>query len=118
MGLLDGGIAGIVGRATAGITLSGTLTRASGTTVDSYGDPVTSSTDYAFRGFREDYSAAYRARAGIPVGDCRIMIVATSLAVAPQVDDLITLQGKSYRARVVSTDPATAMFDCQVFEVG
>lgn len=117
MGLLDGGIAGIVGSALNVLTLTGTLTRASGTTVDTYGDPVTSSTDYAFKGFDETPSAAYRARAGIPIGDVIIQVVGTSISTVPQIDDLIAFRGKSWRVRVVSTDPARALYACQCFEV-
>jgi hypothetical protein len=118
MSLLDGGIATIVGNALSSIMLDGTLQRTVATTADAYGDPVESSvTSYAIKAFDEEYTAAYRAVAGIPETDSKVNILASLLAVEPQPDDVIVFRGRTLRVRAVMSDPARALWTCQVFEV-
>lgn len=105
-----------------GLLLKGTLRRPTATTKNALGDPVAGvPIDYPFEGFREDYSAAFAAAAGIPTTDCRVLIIALSLAngtVLPAKDDLVLLQTKWYQVRrLEAVDPATATYMLQCFEI-
>ena len=113
--LLDGGLARIIGRAVDGLMLDGVLTRGVSTTADERGNPVETDDEYPFRGFTENYSATYRATAGIPSTDLAVNIIAASIATTPKIDDRVTMRGTTYRIRSVTTDPAQAMWVCQSF---
>jgi hypothetical protein len=118
MGLLDGGLAAIVGNALDFLLLDGTLRRETSTTVDEHGAPVaTAVVTFAFRGFDDVYDAAYRARAGIPATDIKICIPAASLATTPRQDDKLTIRGVWYQARAVVSDPARALWEIQAFAI-
>jgi hypothetical protein len=117
MSLLDGGIARMVGNGLDFMMLDGALVQANASAVDEHGVPIETTTIYAFRGFTEDYTAAYRAMAGIPLTDIAVMIVASSTDRTPAIDDQIVIRGKTYRVRAVTSDPAYAMWACQCFEV-
>lgn len=86
--------------------------------LDEHGDAIDfGPVDYTCRAYRESYSAFYRAQAGIPDSDCRIVVLARSLSVTPQVDDMIYLQAQWWQVRAVDTDPATAIYDLRCFAV-
>lgn len=102
-----------------GRLLTGTLRRASeGTGLDSKGDPtgVTYSTS-SIEGIVDTYNAFYKAQAGIPDSDVRIVVIGGSLSVTPQKDDQIKFRDKWYQVREVSTDPALAHYELQSFEI-
>lgn len=102
-----------------GQLLPGTLRRkVPGSTVDSFGD-VTSSTftTHTFNGMVDTYSAFYRAQAGIPDTDVKILIIAGSLDVEPQKDDQVKVRDTWYQLRDKETDPAIAAWTCQAFEI-
>lgn len=120
MGLLDDDLATIIGGAIDFMMLDGTLRRDTVASLNSsYGDPVAGTpSTYSFRGFDDDFDAAYRMRAGIPQTDTRISIMASSVASAPMQDDRISFRGSWWQIRRVVSDPARAVYECQVFKVG
>ena len=102
-----------------GKLLIGTLTRSTGTTVDSYGDPVTSNTVYTVEGFNDEYSEIYRAQAGVPETDSKVTLILGNCEVDPIKDDLIKFPNwPSFKVRKVKIDPARAHAECQSFQVG
>jgi hypothetical protein len=116
MGLLDGEIATLVGDALDFMLLDGTLRREVSTTVDSLGNPVLSTpATYTFRGFDDEYTAAYRAMAGIPERDIKIVVAGSSIATVPLQNDKVTIRGAWYQVRKVVTDPARAVYELQSF---
>lgn len=118
MGLLDGDLAATIGRALDFMLLDITIRRDGAASVNSYGDDVPgTAVTYAARGFEDEYTSAYRAVAGIPSTDTRIMVAANSTTATPKPDDLILYRSQWHRVRAVRTDPARAMWDLQVFVV-
>ena len=118
MGLLDGEIASTIGAALNFMMLDATIRRDGSSTVDARGNnidgtPVT----YACRGFRDSYSDFYRSLVGIPDTDIKIVLTASYLATVPTQDDKIQISGTWYQARSVRTDPATAAWEIQAFEI-
>jgi hypothetical protein len=118
MGLLDGAIKKAIADGFRGKLLSGTLTKIVATGRDaSNGDPTTTTADYAFQGFREAYSAFFRAQAGIPDDDTKITLIAGLCGAAPAIGDKININGGWWQVRKVAIDPAGATYDCQCFGV-
>lgn len=122
MALLTGDLANQVFAAFKGKLLFGLIRQFSAPIsggLDSYGDAIeTVPTDTAIQGFVEDYSAYYRATAGIPATDIRVNIFAKSApAIVPGRDDKVQMNGVWYQLRAVTTDPATAMWTCQAFPI-
>ncbi|QIG67376.1 hypothetical protein EVB39_047 [Rhizobium phage RHph_TM3_3_9] len=112
---LEGQIAKAITKGFKGKLLKGVLTRTvPGGTLDSYGDPVGSSTQtFSFEGFAENFTAFYRANAGIPDGDVSILFIAPSIkpVTVPTKDDRVTLRGVTYQLRqLVEADPAGATY--------
>ncbi|QIG75284.1 hypothetical protein EVC29_055 [Rhizobium phage RHph_Y52] len=110
---LEGQIAKAIAKGFKGKLLKGVLTRnVPGGTLDSYGDPVGSSTQtFSFEGFAENFTAFYRANAGIPDGDVSILFIAQTLSTVPTKDDRVTLRGVTYQLRqLVEADPAGATY--------
>jgi hypothetical protein len=98
MGLLDGDLAAEVAAALSAELLTGTLMRTSPATsagLDEHGDPVDA------------------------VTDVKVSLLAGTLpaGVRPTKDDLVHLADAWHQVRAVRTDPATAVFECQSFEV-
>lgn len=116
-GLLDGQLAAAIAKGFRGKLIAGTLRKITATGRDANGDPVTTATDYACEGFREDYSAYYRTQAGIPESDCKITLIAGLVDVAPTTDDKIKISGSWFQVRKVTTDPASAAYVCQCFGI-
>lgn len=102
-----------------GQLLPGTLRRPSaGSSVDSNGDPVgVTYTNYTFNGIVDTYSAIYKAQAGIPESDVKVLIIAGSLDVTPQKDDQVKIRSRWYQLRSREQDPALAAWTCQAFEI-
>lgn len=116
---LEGQIAKAIYNGFKGRLLKGTLTRsvASGG-LDEYGDPVTvTPQSYGCEGIVENFSAFYRAQAGIPDTDVSILILAQSIATVPTKDDTVTFRGATYQIReVLDIDPANATYRLQGYE--
>ena len=60
------------------------------------------------------YTDHLRAVAGIPDTDAKLLIVGTSIAVDPLKGDTVTIGGRDWALIAVKTDPARAMWTCQV----
>lgn len=101
------------------ILRSGTLRREVPGGLDQWGDPVAPAIEsHPFRGQREDYRADFRATAGIPQEDCRIMIAADSIAIRPRQMDQLQLQGQWFSVRSIENiDPAAATYTLQCTEI-
>lgn len=126
MALLTGDLAKKVFKAFKGKLLTGlirqTVTPDSGA-LDDLGDPLDSApVDTAIEGFTEDYSAYFRATAGIPDTDTKVNIFAESCpGLIPSKDDKVKLIGRFgaqwYQLRSAATDPATALWVCRAFPI-
>ena len=119
MSLLETQIRNAIAKGFKGKLLTGMLTRQTATTVDAFGDPV-SGTPQTFRveGFADNYTAAYRATAGIPDTDFKITLILGNCETDPLKDDTIALPGwGSAKVRKVMIDPAKASAELQVFAV-
>lgn len=119
---LDGPLAKAIHKGFAGKLLQGTLTRVSaGTSTDGNGDPVGPSVStYGFEGLVDTFSDQFRAQAGIPDGDVKILIIANSISVQPDKDDKVEIARSSdsqkFQIRkLLDVDPARATYTCQGF---
>lgn len=117
MGLLDGQIKQAIAAGFNGKLLKGTLRKITATGRAANGDPVTTTTDYACQGFREAYSAFFRAQAGIPDDDTKITLIAGLCGAAPAVEDKVNISGGWWQIRKVAIDPAGATYELQCFGV-
>lgn len=109
-------IAGIIAKGFKGKLHIGALWRYTpGTGTLPNGDPKPGTwAKHGFEGIVDEYDDAYRATAGIPATDVKILIIAGSLSVEPRKDDVIHLRGAWYQARgPVKTDPAKAQWTVQ-----
>jgi len=98
--------------------LSGILTRSQATTLDSYGDPVSSTSEtFKVEGFPSQYEEYFRAKFGIPDTDLKIVLIAGNCETRPNKDDVISFREKTYRLRSVKVDPAEATYVCQAYEI-
>lgn len=120
-GLLTGKIAKAIFKGFKGKLLKGTLRHdVPSSTLDANGDPASSTrTTFSVEGFTDEYSAFYRAQAGIPETDLKVNIFAESITprTTPTKDGRVTFGGVWYRLRKVKVDPAGALFVCQSFEI-
>lgn len=110
---LESQIAKAIFKGFKGNLLKGVLTRTTpGGTLDSHGDPTgVAVTTFGFEGFAENFTAFYRAQAGIPDGDVSILILAQSIKTVPTTEDRVTLRGATYQLRkLVEQDPANATY--------
>lgn len=126
MGILDGTIAesiyaGFKGKLLVGI-IRQQVTPDSGS-LDAKGDPIElDPVDTPVEGFVDEYSAFFRAQAGIPDTDLKVCIFAKSApAITPTKDDMVrfTQAGVEtwYQLRRADTDPARALWTCQGFVI-
>lgn len=117
--LFESQIADLIYKGFKGKLLTGTLRRETSSSLDSYGDPASPTvTSYDFEGIREDFDAAYAARAGIPITDVKILIIAGSIEVQPTKDDKVFIRNRWHQVRrIISIDPASATYTLQAFEV-
>ncbi|TGU44637.1 hypothetical protein EN788_22230 [Mesorhizobium sp. M2D.F.Ca.ET.145.01.1.1] len=114
---LAGSLANAIAAGFNGKLLSGTLRKVTTTGRASNGDPVTSTADYAVQGLQDNYSAFFRANAGIPDDDLQILLIARLCGAAPAIGDRININGGWFQVRKVGFDPAGATFDCQCFSI-
>lgn len=111
--LLEGALAKAIYSGFRGKLLKGVLSRSiPGGTLDSNGDPTATTTvTFTLEGFVENFTAFYRAQAGIPDGDVSILILAQSLNTVPTKDDRVQFRGTWYQLRQqVEQDPANATY--------
>lgn len=122
MGLLDGDLAESIYAGFKGRLIAGALRRIlipeSGA-LDRLGDAIdVAPEDLPIEGFTEHYSAAFRAKAGIPQTDLNVCFFAATISgIRPLPDWQARLGSKWYQLRAVDTDPATALWTCQSFEI-
>lgn len=102
-----------------GKLLTGSLVRATGSTVNEYGDVVPGSPQtFRVEGFPDEYNDMYRQQAGIPETDVKLILIAGNSQTEPQKDDKVTFANfGTFQIRKVKTDPAKAHFECQAFKV-
>jgi len=117
MGLLDGEIKQIAYDALKEIFLDGTLIRKD---EGSY-DPKSASfsggsgeTTYSLKAIIEDYSDYSHAEGLVQHGDRKILVLAQSLSVTPQQDDMITVDSSErFQVIAIERDPAGALWEIQ-----
>jgi len=114
---LAGSLANAIAAGFNGKLLPATLRKVTTTGRDSKGDPVTSTADYAVQGLQDSYSAYFRAGAGIPDDDVKLLLIARLCGAAPAIGDSININGGWFQVRKVAFDPASATYDCQCFKV-
>lgn len=102
-----------------GKLLKGTLRREQPSSVDTLGDEVQGApATYSFEGIRENFDAAYAAKAGIPVTDVKILIIAGSISVEPKQNDKVQIRGAWHQVRrILAIDPASASYSLQAYEI-
>jgi hypothetical protein len=122
--LLEGQLKERIAKGFQGKLTLGTLRRVTTTGLDNKGDetsPVT--TDVGFEGIRQSFSALYKAQAGIPETDVKILILLGSITtgVTPRESDMIYLKAPWNRwhkvRRILETDPARASCLVQAYEI-
>jgi len=114
---LAGSLANAIATGFNGKLLPGTLRKVTTTGRDSKGDPITSTADYAVQGLQDNYSAFFRAGAGIPDDDLKILLIARLCGATPAIGDHININGGWFQVRKVAFDPAGATYECQSFSV-
>jgi hypothetical protein len=107
-----------VAKAFKGKLLIGTLSRATATSVNEYGDPVPG-IDQSFHceGFPDNYDDAYRKAAGIPETSVKLILIAGNTTTDPRKTDKVTFRGITYEILKVKTDPALAHYECEAYRV-
>jgi hypothetical protein len=111
-------LAGAIGDAFDGQMLTGTLRKTTVTGRDQYGDPTTTTTDYAVQGFKGSYDAITIATAGIPATDAKITLFASLCGAVPTMGDKLQLEGEWYQIRQdIARDPANATYTFPAFKV-
>jgi hypothetical protein len=101
-----------------GKLLVGTLVRQVASGVDEYGDPVSAPQSFTVNGCVDEWSAVYKAQAGIPEDDSNLIIILGLSTTTPQKDDKITFPNfPTFQVRKVKIDPAQASAECQSYKV-
>lgn len=125
--LLEGALASAIFAGFKGKLLKATLRREVSSIsggLDELGDDLASTPmTWGAEGFTDDWSDAFKARAGIPLTDSKVCLFAKSLpaGVRPEKDDKVNIPAGSaawYQLRNAKTDPATALWTCQAYECG
>jgi hypothetical protein len=123
-GLLEGQLASAIYAGFKGKLSKATLWRSVGAEsggLDALGDELAIvPTIWPGQGFTDNYSDAFKARAGIPETDLKVCLFAKSLpaGVRPLKDDKVNIPTGSaawYQLRKADTDPATALWTCQAY---
>lgn len=119
--LLQQELAKQIAKAFKGKLLKGTLRREIASTVNEYGDPVTSQVQtFSVEGIRDTFDARYALFYGIPQTDVRIVLIMDLIKpkTTPQQDDKIFIRGKWHQVRkILEIDPANASITLQCFEI-
>lgn len=102
-----------------GRLLKGRVRRVTAAAANEFGDAEPEAPEYfKCEGIRENFDAAYAAKAGIPVTDVKIMLIAGLVAIEPRQGDKVELRGQWYDLkRVLSVDPAGATYTFQATQI-
>lgn len=124
---LDGELATELNDAMGDDLQSGSLRRETPGGLDSHGDPTSPTyTTYSFKGYRDSFSATFKAQAGIPATDYEIGMLAksfkdsldASVSIEPKQGDQILLNSQWSKVRaILEIDPATALYRAQCYEI-
>lgn len=113
------GLASTIGKALTAVFFSATLTRSvAGVSIDP-ADPVASTaTSYSCRALIDEFSLEYKASGTVDAEDRSVLILASTLAVAPISGDVLTinegpLSGERFQIIPIGTDPARAVWTCR-----
>lgn len=120
MGLLDGDLAKAIYAGFKGKLLKGVIRQETVVgTLDANGDPVARTFPRTnIQGFTDEYSAAFKAAAGIPDTDLKVCFFAQSAPnITPTKDDKIMFKNTWYQVRKAAIDPADALWICQSFRI-
>lgn len=110
--LLDG-LPATIGAAFESVFKDATLTRVSARASDGRGGFSETRASDACKALVVDYTDFQRFAGGIPAGDRKIMVLASTLTAAVSVDDEITIDGRLWRLIEVTTDPAKAVYEAR-----
>lgn len=115
MGLLNGGIKNIVGNALSGIFLDFTLIKTA-ITEPTPGEPVEGAeTEYSCKAAVMNFNYMELKDEAVRAEDRKILILANSITVCPEIGDELVLSGETRRYEIVSRvkkDAAGATFIC------
>jgi hypothetical protein len=70
-------------------------------------------TPFACKAIVEAYSDYFRKNGLVDAKDRKVLILAKSVAVKPAAGNRVTIQGITFTIQEVSTDPATAVWECR-----
>jgi len=120
--MLESELAHVIADAASFIFLDATLTRdVPGAITDPADPPAPTTVNYPCKAIEDMYSTGQRANGLVAADDVRVLILATTLAVAPLPGDRITIRGVM-RTIVpagttglpgVDSDPARATWECR-----
>lgn len=113
---LAGSLAKTIGKAFKGLFFDATLARDVPGEPDPdrpFDPPAPTITTHACKGVVQAYSDYFRKSELVGQSDRKVLILATSLAVKPQAGDRVTIQHITFTLSEVSTDPATAVYECR-----
>lgn len=113
---LLGGLRARVNAAFAGQLIPAELIRKlSAPGLDPLGDPIVTTTERtAVQAVVDDYSDFFRATAGIPDTDVKLILIGCQ---QPCKDDIVELcDGRQYQVRSVRTDPAQAHWEARAYQ--
>lgn len=106
MPLLDRDLQTVFGAALGSLYLDATLHKV--TSESGSGSFSTATTDHPVKAMVEAVSDRARAASGLPLPAVSVSVLRAGLSVAADLDDLITISGRTYRVIRVETDPAGA----------
>ena len=112
MGLLDGDLQNVFGSVFGSLMLDGTLTTITSVS-NGKGGWTNSTQTAAVKLMIESYSEFYRAQAGIPDTDVKIIVLQKDVALTPDINSRITARGVEYSVVRVQQDPAQAAWTLQ-----
>lgn len=69
--------------------------------------------NYSCKAIVESYSDYFRKNGLVDAKDRKVLILANSVAVKPAAGNRVTIQGITFTIHEVSTDPASAVWECR-----
>lgn len=121
MSILDD-VAGIIADAAGDLVFKDATLAKTTTTpaVTPYDPPTTSTTAYSCKALRDTFGATWLAGGLVDAEDVKVLILADTLSVTPEAGDRITIGADTWTIvpagggkAAVSTDPATACWECR-----
>jgi hypothetical protein len=112
-------VAATIGKAMSSTFFAATLTRHTAAAIVDPADPAApTETGYSCRALIDDYSITLKADGVIDAEDRQVLILASTLSVAPIVGDIVTISegphdGESFALLWIGTDPARAVWSCR-----